>query len=194
MIIALTILLAFLLYNQLHFYKVNLDYGYNEDTWEDLDMDEPDERLPWLKEQWQKNYWIKDFDSSRVDELTSFVNRTYEETDEIWSTGFSCTGKLDSVFYQVPASNYSDWTTLLSTKDEFDEMKDLFEDYCRHISKDKEYKEVFGQKWWKDENDTIHEHNTDILEDEDYSPEDDDEDILIKNLPWYMPPQKFDKR
>jgi len=51
----IAIVVAFLiivLYNQLHFYKVSFDYGYNEDTMEDLDMDEPDERLPFFKEQW----------------------------------------------------------------------------------------------------------------------------------------------
>ena len=194
MIILVGFFLAVILYNELHFYKVSFDYGYNEDTMEDLDMDEVEERLPFLKEQWQKNYWIKNWDDSRIDEVTSYVNSTYEEEDTIWSTGFSCTGRLDSVFYQVPEANFTDWNTLLSTKDEFDEMKDVFEDYCRHISKDETYQEVFGQKWWKDENETISEHNTDILEDEDYTPEDDDEDILIKNLPWYMPKQNFDKR
>jgi hypothetical protein len=52
MIILVGFFLAVILYNELHFYKVSFDYGYNEDTMEDLDMDEVEERLPFLKEQW----------------------------------------------------------------------------------------------------------------------------------------------
>jgi len=160
-----------------------LEYNYNDDL--DIDMDDVDERLPFLKEQWNKNFWIKGLADSRIDVLTSYTNRTWEEDNTIWSTGFSCTGPIDHVFYQVPDSNFTSGTEeTLSTRDEYDMMKDLFEDYCTHISKDQEYEDVFGLKWWNDKNETIAERNKDLLDDEDFDPED---DVYIKNLDWYMP-------
>ena len=80
-LIALVITLLIVFYNQLYHYKVNFEFGYTEDM-EDLDFDDVEERLPFLKEQWNKNYWISDFEAARVDELVSFVNKTYEDWDE----------------------------------------------------------------------------------------------------------------
>jgi len=62
-------------------------------------------------------------------------------------------------------------------------MKDLFEDYCTHISKDEDYDDIFGRRWFKDENETIHDDNLNKLDDEDFDAED---DIIIKNL-GYLP-------
>lgn len=106
----------------------------------------------------------------------------------------SCTGKLDSIFYAIPPANLTNWEEHLSTKDEFDDMKDLFQDYCRQISKDESYKKVFGQLWWKEKNETLTEDTEDYYEEDVEDRDEDDEEDLIKNLGWYMPGQQFDKR
>ena len=151
-------------------YKARLDFGLTETS--EVNLQDVVARKKYLSAQLMEHATANNgglYKNDRAKALAfSYVDSVLNNDESIWSTGFSCSGPQASAFYVVPNDALNDWVKVQSSKEQYDEMKTLFEGYCKYIGEQVSYEDPFAKNWWNTEKGSV---NTD----------------LIKNLDWFMP-------